>query len=438
MNGGGRRILGSMGALLLAAGALAASPAAARIELGAPRNKADVVVGCMFPMTGRGGLYGRDSVAAIELALAEIAERRDTPRLRVLVEDTKSKPSLGALTAQGFVERDRVHFLCGVVSSAVALAVTEVARRTRTIFIGTDHASSRLTEEALHRHYFRVTNNTRQSMEAGARYLQELQRRRPWRRIAFIGPDYDYGHRQWLDLRQALDALGVGYEVAAVLWPKLYEPDYSRYIAALLEAKPDLVVNGHWGGDLVAFIQQARTVRLFEKIQFANFDAGGNYEVMAALGADMPTGLILSARHHNNWPETEANRRFVQGFHARAGRYPSYAAQGAYTGILAIAEAVARAGGVADGERLIAALEGLRLKLPEDPEGFESYMDPATHQMQQTVAIGEVVPDERFPPAKAMLSRFKVYPPEALRSAARGPAGGIQPTNADTRIRRGP
>ncbi|MBI2312965.1 MAG: ABC transporter substrate-binding protein [Betaproteobacteria bacterium] len=393
----------------------AAPPAVARMEFGASPDKADAIVGCMFPMTGRGGLYGRDSVVAIELALAEIRERPGGwPRLRVLIEDTKSKPSLGAAIAQGFIEKDRVQFLCGVVSSAVALAVTEVAKRQRVVFVGTDHASSRLTEEALHRYYFRVTNNTRQSMEAGARYLRELQKRTGWRRLAFIGPDYDYGHRQWSDLREALARVGVHYETAAVLWPKLYEPDYSRYLAALLEAKPDIVVNGHWGGDLVAFIRQARAMKLFERAQFANFDAGGNFEVMAELGADMPVGLILSARHHNNWPDTERNRGFVERFRALAGRYPSYAAQGAYTGMLAIADAVRRAGGARDPEKLVAALERVKLKLPEDPDGFESYMDPATHQMQQVIAIGEVVPDPRFPPAKAMLGRFTVYPPEAL------------------------
>lgn len=397
----------------LLAALFVAPPALARIELGAPAAQAEALVGCMFPMTGRGGLYGRDSVAAIELALKEIGDARPSrPRLRVLVEDTKSKPSLGASIAQNYIEKDRVQFLCGVVSSAVALAVTEVAKRHRTIFIGTDHASSRLTEEALHRYYFRVTNNTRQSMEAGARYLKEMQAKNGWRRLAFIGPDYEYGHRQWADLRAALEQLGVRYELATVLWPRLYEPDYTQYIAALMEAKPDIVVNGHWGGDLVAFIRQARTVKLFERMQFANFDAGGNYEVMAELGADMPLGLVLSARHHNNWPETEGNRRFVEGFRALAGRYPSYAAQGAYTGILAIAEAIRRAGSATEVEKLVAALERLRLKLPEDPDGFESYMDPRSHQMQQVVAIGEVVPDRRFPPAAAMLGHFRVYPPQ--------------------------
>lgn len=391
---------------------LASPPSHAGTELGASAADADAVVGCMFPMTGRGGLYGRDSVVAIGMALDEIAARPERyPRLRVLVEDSKSRPSHGVQLAHNFIEKSKATFLCGVVSSAVALAVTEVARKTRTILIGTDHASSRLTEEAFHRYYFRVSNNTRQSMGAGARYLSELKSRSGWRRIAFIGPDYEYGHRAWIDLRGALDALAVDYEVVAELWPKLYEADYSAYIGALIAAKPDVVVNGHWGGDLVAFIRQARTVGLFDKVQFANFDAGGNYEVMAELGAEMPRGLILSARHHNNWPQTLANRRFVNDFRERAGRYPSYAAEGAYAGILAIAEAVRKAGGTREAERLIKALEGLAIKLPEDPDGFTSYIDPATHQIQQVIAIGEVVPDERFPPARTMLGKWKVYPP---------------------------
>src|SRR5574340_1273850 len=404
---------------------LAARVALARSELGAPAQIADVTVGCMFPLSGRGGLYGRDSAVGIEMALDEIAARGEGyPRIRVLMEDSKSRPSLGVQIAQRFIDHDNVNFLCGIVSSAVAMAVTEISRARKVVFIGTDHASSRLTEEAFHKYYFRVSNDGFQSMDAGGRYLRELQAKTGWRRIAFIGPDYEYGYRAWSDLRGVLDGLGVKYEVVAELWPKLFEADYAAYIAALIEARPDIVVNGHWGGDLVAFIKQAKTLGLFDKVRFCNFDAGGNYEVMAELGEEMPRGLILSARHHNNWPKTELNARFVNEFRERAGRYPSYAAEGAYAGILAIAEAVRKAGGVRSQERLIAALEGMRLKLPEDPDGFTSTIDPATHQIQQVVAIGEVVADDRYPPARAMLDNWKVYYPRkpAQRPAKAGAA----------------
>jgi branched-chain amino acid transport system substrate-binding protein len=213
----------------------------------------------------------------------------------------------------------------------------------------------------------------------------------------------------WRDLRRQLDGDLVVHTQDVELWPKLYEPDFTPYIDAVLDAAPDILVNGHWGGDAVQFIRQARNLELFQRMRFFNFDAGGNYEVMAALGEEMPLGVVLSARHHNNWPDTEANRRFVNRFHEHAGRYPSYAAQGAYAGIKAIARVVDEVGDPRDTRALISAFEQLSLKLPEDPEGFVSHMDPQTHQIVQVQAIGEVVPNDAYPPARTMLGNWRVY-----------------------------
>jgi len=96
---------------------------------------------------------------------------------------------------------------------------------------------------------------------------------------------------------------------------------------------------------------------------------------------------------------------------------------------MAIGQALALAGKQASTDKLIATLEGMRLKLPEDPEGFSSYIDPLTHQVIQAQAIGEVVPNNDFPPARFMLSNWTVYPAEALRP----PADLIQQRRAKAR-----
>jgi branched-chain amino acid transport system substrate-binding protein len=396
-----------------------------------------VDIGCMYPMTGRGSLYGRDSVAALEMAVDEINAAGDAAgfKLRIHLADSQSKPAFAVSIARRFIAETKVHFLCGVVSSSVGLAVSEVALENRKIFIGTDHASSRLTIESAHRYYFRVSNNAYQSMAAGALWLAKAQETRDWRTIGFIGPDYEYGRGMWADLRSKLDELGVKYEVVGDLWPKLYEPDFALYISELKRLKPDVIVNGQWGGDFVAFVRQATALDLFGKSIFANFDAGGNYEVLSSLEESMPLGLVLSARHHVNWPKTERNRQFVEKFRSRTGRYPSYAAEGAYAGILAIAKAVTAVGNPDDTAALIKALEGMELELPEDPEGFRSRIDPDTHQIIQMQAIGTVVRDDRFPPAKALLGNFEVFPADRLlpsteeirrRRAAAGRAISLQ------------
>lgn len=404
-------------AVALLATATWAAPVQARIELGAPAGQADVTIGCMFPMSGRSAVYGKDSVGGIRVALERLAAEAGgkPPRLRVIVDDYRSKVSNALRLAEDFVRHDGARFLCGVVSSGVGQAVSRFAARSEVIFVGTDHASSRLTIEGFHDHYFRVSNDTYASMSAGARYLGDLKARFPWTRLAFLGSDYDYGHVVLRDLRDALQRHGVKHEMVAELFPKLYEADYSAYLQALRRARPDVVVVALWGGDFIAFLKQAAATDLLQHARLANFDTGGNYDVMVALGDSPPPGLILSARHHNNWPDTPMNRAFVEAFHRLEGRYPTYAAEGAYAGVLAIAAAVRRAGPRASADELAAAMEGLLLELPEDPPGFTSTIDRETHQISQCQAVGEVVADDRFPPARVMLGNWVVYGAEELK-----------------------
>lgn len=376
-----------------------------------------VKIGCLYPLTGPGGLYGRDSAIAIDMALEDLAERGfgAYPDLQITIEDTRSKTLRSLQIARQFIEEDKVDFLCGVVSSSIALAVTDVVKGTDVFFIGTDHASPSLTSYALHDNYFRVSNGSRQSMSAGAQYIKRhFDTPEERLRIAFIGPDYEYGYQSWDDLRTFLDLNKVAYDVVGTYWPKLFEADYSSYIDAINAQAPDIIVNGHWGLDLVTFIRQANQTKLFEVSNFMNFDAGGNFEVLGELGNDMPLGIVLSSRHHVTWPPTRKNSEFVTRFFTLSGRYPSYAAQGAYAGIMVIAEAVKSAGGTGDIDALRTALEAIEIYLPEDPEGFQSKMDPTHHQMLQVQAIGQTVFNNKFPPATVQLDQWEVfYPPES-------------------------
>ncbi|MFQ3789774.1 ABC transporter substrate-binding protein [Halomonas sp. A29] len=401
-----------------------------RVELGAHVEEADATIACLYPMTGRSASYGRDSIVAIRMALEELATDPEAPRLRVIVDDSRSKASFSVRMAEDFIEQDKANILCGIVSSGVGMAVSRLARQRRTILVGTDHASSRATLEEGHRYYFRVSSDTWHSHAAGARYLQELQQESGWRKIAFLGPDYEYGRVAWRDLQEALDLYGVSHEVTGSYWPKLYEPDYSLYIQSLLESPPDVLVVALWGGDFTAFIDQARTTRLFDLMRVANFDTGGDYESLAALGETPPEGLILSARHHVNWPDTALNRQFVSRFHELTGRYPNYSAQGAWAGILIIAKAIALVGDVTDTEAMVEALEGLEIQLPKDPEGYVSYIDATTHQIIQAQAIGTPVASQEYPPARVVLGNWKVYDAESLKPSPslierrRGRSGG--------------
>ena len=56
----------------------------------------------------------------------------------------------------------------------------------------------------------------------------------------------------------------------------------------------------------------------------------------------------------------------------------------------------------------------MKIQLPEDPDGFTSYIDPGTHQIVQVQAIGVSVANDKYPPAKRMLGQWKIYKAEDL------------------------
>ncbi|MEH6579057.1 MAG: ABC transporter substrate-binding protein [Amphritea sp.] len=389
--------------------------------LGVPEQQADLKLGCLYPMTGPAGQNGRDTVVSIAMALEKVHRQADDfPKLNVVIEDTKNKQFRATEIARQLIDQQQVQVLCGVLNSGIALEISDLARTTQTLFVGGGHASSQLTNDALHPWYFRVSNDSNQSMIAGARYLHELQQKNGWKTLAYIGPDYDYGHQILLDILNAMDGLNVEYSIVAEYYPKLMETDFSNYIDALSEKAPDIIISGHWGDDFVSFVRQANATQLLQQSKLVGFEQAGGYYNLSRLGEDLPLGLALAARHHNNWPDTEANRNFVQQFYTRAGHYPTHTAQDAYSVIIAIAEAwkVAATKDV-DGVRL--ALPGLSLSLPEDPPGFRSWIDPETHQIMQAIAIGETMPDDSYPPAKRMLGNWRIFlpvRPEQKKSAS--------------------
>lgn len=407
------------------------------------RGRRDALtIGCLYPLTGRAARYGHDSIVGAEMAADEL-NRTGGPlgrEIRLLFSDDRSDPTYAVRAAQRYILEDRVDLLMGVVSSAVALAVTEVSRHHRVLFVGTDHASASLTTERFQPYYFRVTNNTAQSMRAGAVYLS----RRPWRRLAYIGPDYEYGHRQWQDLREALARRCPDITWVAQAWPPLYAPDYRLHLRLLIEAAPDVVVHGFWGGDTIAFLEQALEVGLTGRAQVVSFDAGGNYEVFEALGERMPTGLVLSARHHNNFPDTEANRRFVRAFWARTRRYPSYTAHGAYVGVHFAARAL-EAAGTDEADAMAHAAEGMVLPVPRDRDGVSSWIRPADHQIVQEMYIGVTVPSSAYPPARVMLGDWEVIGAddalpgvdEVVRARGRSQADPVRAVTPGHEVRSG-
>src|SRR3990172_3754714 len=78
-----------------------------------------VKIGALYPMTGRAGIYGLDSVDAAEMAIEEINSKGGVAgyKLELINTDSKAKPDYSILVAKRYIDQDKVRFLFGVVSS---------------------------------------------------------------------------------------------------------------------------------------------------------------------------------------------------------------------------------------------------------------------------------------------------------------------------------
>jgi len=90
--------------------------------------------------------------------------------------------------------------------------------------------------------------------------------------------------------------------VAQALRPRL-QFVYQRHP----RSQPDAVFCTLWGGDLVAFIKQAKPFGLFDKMKWI-IATGADITVTKALGNEMPNGLIVDQRYYFHWRRHRATR----------------------------------------------------------------------------------------------------------------------------------
>jgi branched-chain amino acid transport system substrate-binding protein len=350
-------------------------------------------LGYLTSLSGAATPYTIPERDAIRLAVDEINENGGILGREVsLVErDDEATADGGTRQARDLIENQNVFLIFGVINSAIALAVSEVARETQVPFVDTIAQTAALTEEQGHRYVFRTA--TTHTGVAGRAMAIEAAVHEDWRRWYMIGPDYEYGHRVVEDFWEHFQQLRPDAERLGNQWPRFGLGEYSAQITAIMADRPDAVFTSLWGEDLISFIRQARGFGYFDDIQHTGW-ANVDPDVSVALGEDYPTGVFtgsnLSLQALADEPEMA---RFIEAYRERTSSLPTNGSGLGYTSMYLIKQALERAGEL-DREAFIDAFEGL---------SYESIygnitMRACDHQAYGPVFVGwaEPVPDEPY------------------------------------------
>jgi len=361
-------------------------------------------IGALYALSGAAAAYGASARQGLELAAEEINAAGGLlgRPVELLIEDEKN-PAHAVEVVRRMARELGVRLFIGIDSSAVAEAVVPLLPELRCVLMVTHAASPRITGELFNPYVFRCSINVAQNARAGALLVAPL----PYATWTTLGPDYSFGYFSWAYFSRFLREL----KPEAELLPEgIFHPpgaeDLTPWIRQAMRSGAEALWISSWGGDLVRLIRQGQALGLFRRCAVF-MELGAALEVLEALGDEMPQGLWVGTRYWFRWPDTPENRRFVEAYFRRYGRYPSYNAQNAYLGLRLLAGAIRRAGTL-EPEGLIPYLEGIGYEAPMG----RIMLRREDHQVVADVVWGETKfhPDYPF----RILDPIWTFPGEAI------------------------
>ncbi|MDR1657057.1 MAG: ABC transporter substrate-binding protein [Deltaproteobacteria bacterium] len=339
-----------------------------------------IKIGVISPVSGNYGDHGALERAGMEMALAELGGKILGRPVELVVADSETNADTAGRRVRAFIEVDGIKLLMGAVNSSVAMAVAAVATERQVLYIATNGNSDELTSSKATRYMFRVAPSMASLGRAAGTYAIENLGKR-W---FFLTHDYSWGHSGTRWAKDVLTKNG-GTEVGEVKFP-MGTRDFSAQLLQVRDSDADVLMITAAGFDNVALMKQLAEYKIHDKMK-----------VVYTLQEFVDIYPLQPQEHRGyyatevSWDENDQLKAASEKFHQQ---YPKAASpvfdNGNYNGyvaIMALAEAIEKAGTADDVEKIIAALEGLEItkNLRDKP----TYVDPRTHQFLSKVVMVE-------------------------------------------------
>jgi branched-chain amino acid transport system substrate-binding protein len=324
-----------------------------------------IKIGYINPFTGPATLNTMTDLPGLQLAVEEInADGGVLGRpLKIITRDTKLNPETALREVRDLVGNEKVFWVQGATSSAVARAVSDYMMQQKKIYVIEIAKSEKLTAEWGNRYTFRATNNA--EMEAVGLAKASRKILGPLKKIYNLSPDYEGGRSAWRTFfdnykKDVPDAVVVGD-----VWAKLGTQDFTSYLTAIMNSDAELIFTSFYQTDALTMIKQSIAIGLNGKIPMVGFWHGMLDTVMKFNPEFYPKKTVGGGTYAFWALNTPESKNFVEKIKSKYNTYPGYAASG-YAFVKAMANAIEKAGAL-DTEKVINLLEGATIDSPVGP-----------------------------------------------------------------------
>jgi branched-chain amino acid transport system substrate-binding protein len=294
--------------------------------------------------------------------------------------DTETTPATGSRVAERMITRDNASFLIGAVSSGVANAISQVAQKNGVIYLNTNSSSPTESGKNCHRVKFVWDGNGANFAQAAVVNAMSAYGDK-WQ---LITNDYVWGHNT-AKATKALVTKSGGKIIDEILVPQGTR-DFSAALLKIQQDKPQVVAAAVGGDDQKALRQQVAQLGMGQNPAWINNQQDwpdvyglplenlfGVFGTTWYYHLDLPGVKEFVARYQAMYPDTKM-------------KVPGNVFYNGYMATHSLLSAI-EAAGTTNNHAVIKQLEQLKVSAKDRMQHHDAWMNPKTHQMQQTVYL---------------------------------------------------
>ncbi len=223
-----------------------------------------VKVGVMYSTTGVGAAVGKIQIDGAKLAIKQANEkggltlRGKKVKVEPVIRDDETKPDVGVRRLREFLN-DNITVIVGGTFAHVSTAINEQIKGGQAYFMATNGVAEKVFSKGEKAPYYISPNGAVDAVgRISADYVSKTYK--PKSVVLFL-PDYAYGRGAAEGAHKIFKGKYPHIKVSEV-WSPVGAPDFTSYIIKIKEAKPDVVMMGHWGADIINALKQVHELGL--------------------------------------------------------------------------------------------------------------------------------------------------------------------------------
>ncbi len=254
MGTGSKRFPAAIAFVLIWAGLCAAEPR-------------EIVVGAVYPLTGKQAISGADTLKGIQLAFDIVNGEYDLPiplaktkglpgldgaTLKLVMDDHQGIPERALSATERLISEEGAVAIIGAYSSACTATASQAAERRKIPMVNSESSSPMLTERGF-KWFFRVMPHDVMLVNAYFDFLADVKKTKnvDIKRVAVFCEDSLYGSDVSRIAEQVVKERG--YEFVEKILFATGTNELNSEVQRLKAAKPDVVINACYLSDVILF-----------------------------------------------------------------------------------------------------------------------------------------------------------------------------------------